>query len=304
MKPSLNVFFSIGRYFIPYFTVSVTSLIENNKDLDLNIFLIYDFDEVLLNPVIDFLNDRYQITLNLIFQDSESFRTYRIAEHVSLNTYLRLLLADIIPQEIAGGLFLDSDTVVTGSLKELANYDFKEPGSPALFAVMEIPEQNEFNSKRISDMGYQTDRYFNAGVLLVNLEKWRAGDMSKKLIEMASRYMDQLIFWDQDVLNMFFANNWGPLDSKYNALNLIWKRKKEPLIIHFAGGSKPWNYLNRHPYKACYFKYLKLTPFGGNRYNDFSIMKIPYKYYRDLRHLLNYCRRRVTGIQVPVAYHD
>ena len=37
----------------------------------------------------------------------------------------------------------------------------------------------------------------------------------------------------------------------------------KPVIIHFTGTSKPWFYLNRHPYKNVYWQYLKQTPFAG-----------------------------------------
>ena len=107
--------------------------------------------------------------------------------------------------------------------------------------------------------------------------------------------MDKLVYWDQDVLNMYFVNRWREMDRKYNALHLIWKRKETPVIVHYAGSSKPWNYLDRHPYKSYYFKYLELTPYRDKKYTDFNIKKAPYKYYRDLRHFLNYFRQLILG---------
>ena len=303
MKRPLNVFFAFGKFFIQYFTVSLTSLLETNKDLDLRIFLIYDFeDKSLLSNVLQFVRSNYGIELQLIYQDSKIFNNYRVSKHVSINTYLRLLLTDIIPNDIDSGLFLDSDTVVTGSLAELAKLKFKDladvtaPDSEKfLYAVSEIPEQRIANSTRLSALGFGTDTYFNAGIMLVNLKNWRLINASAELMKLAERYMDDLVFWDQDVLNMYFANRWGELDATYNALHLIWKRKTKPLIVHFAGSSKPWNYLDRHPYKAEYFKYLRLTPFKDKKYVDFSLKRAPYKYYRELRHSLNYFRQLFLG---------
>jgi lipopolysaccharide biosynthesis glycosyltransferase len=31
-------------------------------------------------------------------------------------------------------------------------------------------------------------------------------------------------------------------------------------IVHFNGASKPWSYFSRHPRRADYYKYLRLTP--------------------------------------------
>ena len=303
MKPSLNVFFAIGRYFIKYFTVSLTSLLETNQHIDLTIYLIFDFEDIsLLDEVRAFAKSRYGITINLIFQDISIFKDYRIGKHVSVNTYLRLLLTNIIPEDVDSGLFLDSDTVVTGPLTELAEMKFAEitdvskPESEKyIYAVSEIPEQRIANSNRLTSLGFKTDSYFNAGVMMISLKNWRLTDTSAALLNLANTYMEQLVFWDQDVLNMHFVNRWTKLDETYNALHLIWERPKTPLIVHYAGSSKPWNYLDRHPYKSCYFKYLELGPYREDKYVDFSFKKIPYKYYRDFRHFLNYYRQLLLG---------
>ncbi len=303
MRPSLNVFFASGKFFIQYFTVALTSLLENNKHIDLNVFLIYDFeDKSLLDIPVKLAKEKYGIDLQLIFQDSSIFDHYRIGDHVSKNTYLRLLIADIIPAHIDTGLFLDSDTVVTGPLDELSRLKFADidrPASPQVskyvYAVSEIEEQRIANSQRLSALGFKTDRYFNAGVMMVNLKAWREENITPQLMKLAEQYMEKLQFYDQDVLNIFFLNRWGELDRTYNALHLIWKRAGTPLIVHFAGASKPWNYLDRHPYKAWYFKYLKLTPYNEQKYTDFSYRRMPYKYYRDIRHFLNYFRQLLMG---------
>ena len=142
------------------------------------------------------------------------------------------MLADIIPGHINSGLFLDSDTVVTGSLAGLANLKFIDSDDEDLksgkyiFAVREIPEQNDGNSKRISKMGFVTDRYFNAGVLMVNLENWRKDNVSTGLIQMASKYMSELVFWDQDVLNMYFAKPMGRAGFKIQCLKYDLEKEK------------------------------------------------------------------------------
>ena len=301
MKRPLNVFFAIGQYFIQYFTVSLTSLLETNKDLDLKVYLIYDFSEIgLLKEVLEFAQTNYNININLIYQDIAIFKNFRIAKHVSVNTYLRLLLAEIIPADVESGLFIDSDTVVTSSLSALAaitfpSIDAVNDEEKYVYAVREIPEQNEANSKRLTALGYPITKYFNAGVMLISLKNWRLKGVSDDLLHLATKHMNDLVFWDQDVLNMYFANRWKELDPTYNALHLLWKLTKTPAIVHFAGSSKPWNYLNRHPYKSYYFKYFKISPYKGKKYVDFSYKKLPYKYYRDARHFLNYFRQLFLG---------
>ena len=308
MKAGLNVFYAIGKYFINYFTVSLTSLLENNRDLDLNIFLIYDFTErELLDSVIDFFSLKYGINVNLIFQDISIFDKYPIGAHVSKNTYLRLLIADLIPNSINSGLFLDSDTIITGSLNELAGKNFEgclpDEHNPGLYlyAVAEIPMMDDYNSKRLQKLGFNVKRYFNGGVMIINLKKWRQEGITRKFMDIADEYVNDLLYWDQDIMNMLFANKWEEINSEYNALHLLWKCKRTPVIIHYAGASKPWHYLDRHPYKYQYFKYLKLTPFREQKYSDFKLRNMPYKYYRDIRHFLNYFRQIALGNLHPAT---
>lgn len=303
MKKKLNVFFASGKDFIKYFNVAVISLLETNKDLDLTIFLIYDFkDTIELDKVVFFLKEKYHVELNLIFQDSSIFDKYKVSPHVAKNTYLRLLLAEIIPGHIDTGLYLDSDIIITGSLAELTELEFFDLDNYTvpeykkyLYAAPEIKYQSDKNSARITSLGISIDAYFNAGVMMINLKNWRLKNTSNKLIQLAEKYMDVVIHSDQDILNIYFANRWGKLDTKFNAVHLIWKRPKPPLIIHFAGPSKPWYYFNNHPYKSFYLKYQKKIPLKHQKYVDFSYNKVPLKCYRVIRHFLNYFRELYLG---------
>ncbi|MCY7293599.1 MAG: glycosyltransferase family 8 protein [Ferruginibacter sp.] len=299
----LNIFFTIDEKFIVYFTVTLTSLLENNKDLDTNIFVIYSFkNSEPLEKIALLAKENYNTTINLIYKDSSTFAHYTISKHVSISTYLRLLLPDILPKEIETGLFLDADTIVTGSLIELANLnftaleaDYNSKSNKYLYAVSEVNEYVESESRRITALGYPTDRYFNAGIMFINVKNWRLINATDNFLAIASANMNSLLYWDQDVLNMFFANQWTALDQKFNALHLIWKQPTTPTIIHFVGMPKPWNYLCRHPYRNLYFKYLSKTPFKSKRYTDFDYKKMPYKYYKDLLHFLNYFRQLFLG---------
>lgn len=303
MKKKLNVFFAIGPFFIKYFSVAVTSLLETNKNLDLSIYLIYDFEDLtVLNQVVSFAREKYGVDINLIFQDTSLFDHYRIAGHVSKNTYVRLLLPEILPSYVETGLFLDSDIVVTGCLDELLDLKFAEFDDTAsaedrkyIYAVPETKLFNKVNSERITSLGYPINQYFNAGIIWVNLKNWRLKRLSSTLINMASKHMNDLKYWDQDILNMYFANRWSKLDRKFNSVHLIWKRRQVPLVIHFAGASKPWHYLNLHPYKKVYLKYQSLIPLNHKRYEDFSSDKIPLKTFRVVKHFLNYFRQLYLG---------
>jgi len=257
MQKSLNVFFTIDERFITHFGVTLTSLLENNRDIDLEIYVIHDLADIKkLDNVIHFFKSKYKKTLHLLALNNEVFNTFTINRHVSKATYFRLLIADIIPADVTSGLYLDADTIVTGSLSGLADIDF-DAGKGEQFFLMAVPEQDSVNVDRLHDMGIKTESYFNAGVLLINLKAWRQAAVSEKLVAIAQKYASQLLWWDQDVLNINFAGKWGKLSTTYNGLNLTQKLPQKPLIIHYAGSTKPWLRNCRHPYQDEYFKYFK-----------------------------------------------
>lgn len=284
MNSKLNVFFTIDQGFIQHFSVAVISLLENNKDLDLQIHLIHDMlDTSELNYLLTFIRDKYNIVVNVYTTNNLTFSKYPISLHVSRATYFRLLLADILPQEIKSGLYLDADIVVAGSLKALVNVDLK---SNALMAVDDV--DLERNIDRIQKLGFPATKYFNAGIMLLNLDFWRQKKSSQGLVQLAEKYMDKIQWWDQDLLNMFFYNDWAYLDFTYNALHLKKKLQKMPVIIHYASSSKPWSYLNEHPYKSLYWHYLQLTPYKDARYKDYTVANILVKYWRRMKSVAKY----------------
>ena len=279
LKKSLNVFFAVDKSFLTHFTVTITSLLENNKDLNITVFIIHDMaDESDLQKIIYFLNQKYTLSVKSIFVDNTVFNNFQVVHYISKATYFRFLLADILPENISSGLYLDCDIVITGSLNKILHYNFidKNKGECGLLAVSdkgEIVEIERFKNK----LSIETDMYFNAGVMFINLNKWREDKVADKLIKIAGKYKDLLTWSDQDVLNIYFKNKCGKLDSTYNMFtNKI--LNEIPIIIHFSGSSKPWHYLNNHPYKSHYWKYLNLTPFKNEKFEKVTLKKILKKY--------------------------
>ena len=278
-KKSLNVFFAVDKSFLTHFTVTITSLLENNKDLNVTIYIVHDIaDTSGLQKIIDFISIKYSVSVISIFVDNSIFNNFQVVHYISKATYFRFLFADILPQNISSGLYLDCDIIITGSLTEILNSSFidKNKGECGLLAVSDKGEKVEIERLK-NTLSIETDMYFNAGVMFINLNKWREDKAANELINIAEKYKDQLVWSDQDVLNIYFKNKCGKLDSTYNMFtNKI--LNETPIIIHFSGSSKPWHFLNNHPYKSHYWKYLNLTPFKNEKFENVTFKKVIKKY--------------------------
>jgi lipopolysaccharide biosynthesis glycosyltransferase len=282
MKDDLNVFFAIDRNYLQHFTVALTSLLENNRDLSLKIFLLHDIaDDSFFDITVNFIKERYDLEINLISVADIDFSHFKTTEFYPKSTYFRLMLPAIIPEDVNSGLFLDSDLIVNGSIKDLVVVDLSK-----MFLAAVSEASVEDNVLRLNKLGFPSTGYFNAGVLLVNLEAWRENSFIDDFVSIANNYSEHLPWVDQDILNMHFGDNWVRLDKKYNATHLLKKLPEAPVIVHYASYSKPWHYVNTHPYNSLYKKYLRMTPFKGVRSTGFSLKNFVLKHGRLVKRVL------------------
>lgn len=183
---------------------------------------------------------------------------------VSKGSLYRLMLPNLIDVEKV--IYLDSDIIVDLDISTLWNIDIR---NYILGAVLDI--ESSRNDKRFKkfykSINVDLNRYFNAGVIIFNLNKLRNFDLLNKSIEFFSNKPD-VPHLDQSVLNYFFKDNDVKLlDRKYNIIvsdELMKINKKIDNIsgiYHFAGVGKPWNGICSE-YDKLYWKYLILSPWG------------------------------------------
>jgi lipopolysaccharide biosynthesis glycosyltransferase len=145
-----------------------------------------------------------------------------------------------------------------------------------------------WNRLSCQDHGYQFGGYFNSGIMLVDLNKWRKSGLLERGRRFANEHPDRLRHWDQDVLNHVFEADWLPLPDRWNACPHLFglcrdydaigykfnAAEKEaisnPAIIHFAGPGpiKPWNAQCKHPLKEKYLEAKAKTPWAETPLDD------------------------------------
>ena len=187
-------------------------------------------------------------------------------KHVSLATYYRLFVTEFLPKDIHKILYLDGDIIVRKNIEQLWNEDIS---GYALGAVHDIDEFVHFITWRLP---YPTDEgYFNAGVLLINLDYWREHNCKEQFQNFIHDYGDVIRLHDQDVLNSVFHDKkkWLPVEYnfqhgfilKYPVYSDALKDevaavKYSPSIIHYTFG-KPWECHCSHPMRRVWFYYKK-----------------------------------------------
>lgn len=268
----INIVCALDRGYLRHCAAMLHSLSEENQGERLNVYVVHDT----LDPEEKARFIRYTSTflssISLLQADSSRLHDFPVSGHGSLAAYFRLLLPDLLPAGLSRFLFIDSDAVVVDSVRSL--WDTSLQGYP-LAAVRE-------HQLSCQDHGYVFGEYFNSGMMLVDLERWRQMDLLEKGRAFARTHPHRLRHWDQDVLNHLFAGQWLAMSERWNAcphlfgLNPFYDMSREkltadqidaidhPAIVHFAGPGpvKPWHYRCEHPWRDTYRRHIADTPWA------------------------------------------
>jgi lipopolysaccharide biosynthesis glycosyltransferase len=124
-------------------------------------------------------------------------------------------------------------------------------------------------------------KYFNAGVMVVDVGRWRDEAIGRRSLEALERHREHVIWWDQYALNVTLTGRWGELDGRWNQVahlhvypswaespvdrQVFERLRDDPWIVHYCSSSKPWHADCRHPWTGEFFRVLDSTPWRGWR---------------------------------------
>lgn len=186
-------------------------------------------------------------------------------------TWYRIFLPDLLPN-IGRILYLDGDLLALESLEKLWRTDLD--GHTAAAVVNVLPRHY---AERLLDAGLDPSRYFNAGVMLMNLEAMRSEGSSAALLRYGHERADRLVLRDQDALNAVLGPSCLSLHPRWNCMNALWaypwakevfgperlaEARRDPAIRHFEGPffNKPWHLTGDPEARAVYKAHRSATP--------------------------------------------
>ena len=267
-----NILCSTDNNYIPYCGIMLTSLFENNKELNFCIYILTEHLSDRSKNELATLANSYNQRIEIITVDSEILKNcpIRQGDHVSIATYYRLLAPKLLPSNIEKILYLDCDMIIDSDITDLYNVDIN--GYPIAMSL----DETFFDDEKYQRLDYDKKYlYQNAGVALFNIKYWRDNNIVEKCFEYISNNADKIIFHDQDTLNALLHKEIKQLPIKYNLqtgflynaykknykneIDDIMEAAMSPIIIHYTGPGKPWFKGSRHPFVKKYIYYKKLS---------------------------------------------
>lgn len=160
----------------------------------------------------------------------------------SYSTYHRLFLPGILP-DVKRCAYVDVDILVCRDLTAFFDADLHgAPVGVVTDVCLTRGEDCRLLRRNMAADGFDMERYFNAGIMLIDLEQWRERRSEVALQELFVS-LPNLIYSDQDILNAAFAASACYLDDCWNfltpRLDVRTAVAALPGIIHYAG-VKPW----------------------------------------------------------------
>lgn len=252
------------------------SICKNNEDEVISFFVITDngFSEFHKDQIRQTIEQFQHKTVSFIEVTDEQVDQFLQFEnsYYTRHVFYRLLMPELLPQNVEKALYLDCDIIVRHSLKELWNIDITD------YAIGCVHDFQEGIIYQYNRLGYTYDKgYFNSGVLLSNLKYWRSHQITNRFAKFIKEFPDKIVMPDQDVLNVVLQNEKLFIPFTYNFQSgFLWKENymysfeyikykheilsiaSDPIVLHLSG-ARPWIEGCDHPYKDEFFKYRSLT---------------------------------------------
>lgn len=213
----MNVLYVSDEGYTPLLAASLESLYKaHSKDETINTYIISDDISDLSREKLRLSALKYGRSLTFIPKpDVVSLvgtipKLYKWCD----NIFCRLFIPTCIKEDkIDRILYIDCDTIIKRSLADLWNMDLMGNYCAAGLECM-----GDLHKKLIG-LAPQ-DPYYNSGVILIDLEKWKKYDIENKCSSFLNQYKDYLEYPDEAVLNGVLKGNIMTFPPEYNLTTL------------------------------------------------------------------------------------
>lgn len=292
----INIAYTIDNNYPIFTMISINSIVQNNKsDCDYTFYIIEDnISQNNLKLMKDYFAKK-NINVNFIHIDQNIIDTksdFTYLPYITPISLARILLPDLLPQSVDKVLYLDGDTLVTIDLKEF--YDIELEGD---YLTGMIPNDCAYSYEGITK---KNPNYYNSGVMLIDLKKWREQKVSKQLLDFMTvnkaRFSHEdknlnrnwsFIFLDQDLINYVLDDKIKTVSFKYNQqycsgdFSNYEKLFYTNGVLHYLTATKPWVFaVKKIEAVRVYYKYWNNS--GLKRYKYYylcSSIKRSYELY-------------------------
>lgn len=281
----MNLSAAINDAYTPYAYVMMQSLFEKNPEAEVFVYLLqYDLSEGSREALSRLAEQNGNHLILLPIDTTKLSEKLPRTMEWPLEVYFRLLLPDLLPDDVDRILYLDADIIVNQNLRSFYESDFK---GKLILGCRDLALKNltteqclEKRSGKLRSL-FEEHRYINSGVLLFCMEELRKKYHFQDYLNLAEELDYQIFSPDQDLINYLHRDEIGYVDEwKYNFLTWIGanngydyeRTKREVAILHYAGQG-PWKGGNHVHYslERFWWEQAVKTPYAGMLAEQFAL---------------------------------
>ncbi len=305
MMNFIPIFCAVDDGYAPYLAVALRSMrTHTSRPLHIHI-LIEKLSDTHRQNLLDMQDEMLTVQFTDVGASLITFgRSLHLRDYYTTATYYRFFIPTLFPQ-YKRGLYLDCDILVHDDIAKL--YDSDLCGIP-LGAVNEevmstIPVFGQYAEQLL---GISRHDYFNAGVLVMDLDKLRQIDLLSALDRLMAKHTFP-VTQDQDYLNVLFHKQVTLLPTTWNRTAFDHCDPRDvPSLVHFKIHFKPWHY-SGVSYEHLFWYYAQKTPYYKSLLHELESYQGQKKdrvQYQNLVALAQQetLRAQKTGFESPLRY--
>lgn len=279
-RTDVNVVYVFDDNYAPIGGTSITSLFENNLDIDeINVYILSQGFSQENSERFSLLSQQYHRNIYIV----EIADAVKSIEALGLKGYkgsfvpfIKMCIPEFLPKHIQHMIYLDADTVILGSI-----FPLLKP-VPLLGMV-------EHSIVSITGKAAGYDAPFNSAVYVINVKRWREENWSERILDFVRRNDQQFLAADEGILNVFCKDEITALplpflfDSYIYAfpMDVFLKKNpdffysaeeteeayRNPVVVHMSRffGEKPWQTNALHPGRKYFDPWV-----NRSLWNDFN----------------------------------
>jgi UDP-glucose:(glucosyl)LPS alpha-1,3-glucosyltransferase len=281
---SFHIAFCVDNHYFRSMGATMLSIIANNPDKQFTFhvlaFSVADEHRArllkleTLHPV--------KTHIHIISPDLFSqFSHFISSTYYSPSIFTRLAIPDVVKEYTDKVLYLDADILCVGKIDELMTLPMEDT------VAYVVPDAKVTTQRRVAALNLSEEKYFNSGVLFMNIKQWRAQQITERTIQALLSDRKDLRFPDQDALNIALEGKAIYIDKRWNYLyglindleqdHRAMRDVGDAVFIHFAGSVKPWAEWCLHDSRSLFAKYHAMSP-----WSDMALDQAP-RNYKEMR---------------------
>jgi len=256
----IHIGYGVDNNYVRCMATSIASFCINNKEKNLVFHVIASaFSEENKNKL-KILAKQYMINIMIYEVDINYFKSLPImTNNITVATYFRFILP-LVLKDVEKLFYIDADIVCLKNASDLFNINLDGK------IIAAVPDLEKMNKRRNKVLNLKEHIYFNAGVMIIDINKWNKYEVLNKAIAVINKNSKLFIYQDQDILNKILSGKIKYISKAFNCIDVYDFKQNEIVLLHFANHPKPWNkywYLNiiyNNFTKDLYNFYEKNTP--------------------------------------------